>query len=510
MSKEGRMRLAHGRRGTTPFTATTEFARQREGGYVLVKFALLLIPLLLISGLSIDVGYWYSRVSDIQKAADAAALAGVVWLPNEDLAEQYALEAAAENGFAPDTNTTVDVTPVEGDNPRLKVTIEKRRVGSFLWANLGGRQITLNRSALAEYVLPVKMGSPERFLGNDPTVSGYPSGAPNLWASISGPNTDYRNGDPYSTKLGSEYRDWGYLYVVDVPESQVGRTIRVEIYDAGHYARNNYPNEETADFGSVNTQFELFQPDATPLDTFDGLTDANSFQGSGRCTTGTGRIRLATNTSSGTYRNRWATLCRFTATAAGRHILQVKSSAIPTIADGGNGWNQFSIRTSSSGTEQPSLYTVGDLSLFNNLPGRSGTINASFYLAEIEQKHAGKTLEVSLFDPGDGQSGTYYANIRGPNNTTQSCRYKERSSSTWVTSANCRIQTRTSTGSNVFNGKWLDIQVFVPTAYVCTDCWWKVLYEFQNVSSGASPNDRTVWSARVVGDPVHLVEEEAS
>lgn len=35
----------------------------------------LLIPLLLMVGLSVDVGSWYNRSSDIQKAADAAALA---------------------------------------------------------------------------------------------------------------------------------------------------------------------------------------------------------------------------------------------------------------------------------------------------------------------------------------------------------------------------------------------------------------------------------------------------
>ncbi len=64
-----------------PIAWTTTPPRQR--GYVLVTFALLLVPLLLLAGLSIDVGSWYNRASDMRKAADAAALAGVVWLPNE-------------------------------------------------------------------------------------------------------------------------------------------------------------------------------------------------------------------------------------------------------------------------------------------------------------------------------------------------------------------------------------------------------------------------------------------
>ena len=66
-----------------------------EHGYVMVMFALLLVPLLLMAGLAVDVGKWYSRSSDMRRAADAAALAGVVWLPDEVAARTAALAAAA-------------------------------------------------------------------------------------------------------------------------------------------------------------------------------------------------------------------------------------------------------------------------------------------------------------------------------------------------------------------------------------------------------------------------------
>ena len=76
--------------------------------------------------------------------------------------------------------------------------------------------------------------------------------------------------------------------------------------------------------------------------------------------------------------------------------------------------------------------------------------------------------------------------ILGPGGTTQSCTYNVRGSTTTALNP-CRIQTRTSTGTNVYNGKWLDILISVPTTYTCsTDCWWKVKYEFVSVSSGAS------------------------
>jgi len=88
----------------------------------------------------------------------------------------------------------------------------------------------------------------------------------------------------------------------------------------------------------------------------------------------------------------------------------------------------------------------------------------------------------------------------------QSCKYRARGASTWINSSNCRINTRAN-GKNQYQEKWLDIRISVPLTYTCTDCWWKVLYEFRNVQSGSSPNDRTVWTAKVIGDPVHLIEE---
>lgn len=483
----------------------TERSR-RDGGYILAEFALLFIPLLLMTGLAVDVGYWYNRASDLQKAADAAALAGVVWLPNFELAEQYAREAAGRNGYV--DNSQIDIEVERTGERRLRVQIVDRSVGSFIWEAVGGTAPDMSRRGTAEYILPVKMGSPLNSLGNDPTASGYPTGAPNLWASISGPQALKANGDPFSTKASGnpEYRNWGYLYVIDVAQAQVGRPITLSLYDAGHYVRDDYPNVETADSGSVNTSFEVFRPDDTPLDPRDGLNDTYSLFN--KCSAGTGRIRLANGASSSTYKNKWVTLCRFTPSEPGKWTMQVKSSNIPGISDSGSGWNQFSVRAVSSAAPHPALYTIGDLSLFNNLPGRSGNVNASFYLAEIEPLHAGKTLEVSLFDPGDGQSGDYFANIKGPGGSTLNCRYKDRDATTWINSTGCRIQTRAN-GNNTYNGKWLDIQIAVGATYNCTNCWWTVLYEFRNVTAGASPNDRTVWSARVIGDPVHLIEEEA-
>lgn len=257
------MRLSH-RRPRRHRLATTERA-QRDHGYILVEFAFLLIPLLLMVGLSVDVGYWYNRVSDIQKAADAAALAGVVWLPDEEQARIYALAAAARNGFVDEADgVEVDVDPV-GER-RLRVTIRDPEVGSFFFEGLGGRTIDLSRSGTAEYVLPVPLGSPRNFFGTGVLSSGY---SENLWLSTNTWCTDKVDGDryqspfegnrPYSdldceeTHSGDhrnpEYRDGGYEYYVDVPASRTG-DIEVLLFDA----RYNTGSIASADPSSVLAQ----------------------------------------------------------------------------------------------------------------------------------------------------------------------------------------------------------------------------------------------------------------
>ncbi len=494
-----------------------------DGGYVAAVMALLLTVLLTFSAFAVDVGGWYARASQLQRAADAGALAGVVWMPDLTTATTTAVSTIRQNGIScptttstgcTGTNITVVVAQPAGNNRQLKVTITDSKVKQY-FSQLVLSSPGISRSATAEYVLPVPLGSPDNTLGNQSNTD-----TRNLWASISGPDTDKANGDPYSTKCavgssgsgctgnippgsGREYRNTGYLYAIDVPAADVGKSLTVQVWDAGNYARPNYANTEDADNGTVNTEFELFSPTTTPLDSSSYTSSTYSLNG--KCTSGAGRWIIPDGTSSATYKNLWATLCTVVVGSAGIYHLQVKSSAIPGVTDGGNGWNQYSLRATVPTAPQPSLYGYGDLSLFNNLPGQSGNLSATFYLAQVDPVHAGKHMKISLFDPGDGASGSYNVNILQAGGATIGCTYGARGGSTTTTST-CQITTRTSTGSNVYNGLWLDIDIAIPTTYTCsTDCWWKVKYNFNNVVSGSSPNDRTVWAAEIIGDPVHLV-----
>ncbi len=59
----------------------------------------MIIPLMAFAALAVDVGSWYARTTEMQKAADAAALAGVVWAPDYSKARTVAAKTLTDNGF---------------------------------------------------------------------------------------------------------------------------------------------------------------------------------------------------------------------------------------------------------------------------------------------------------------------------------------------------------------------------------------------------------------------------
>ena len=387
-----------------------------DGGYVAVVLALTLSVLILFAGFAVDIGGWYARAAQMQRAADAAALAGVVWMPtfsgSGTTASSVAIATATANGFTTGGSITVTPSQVTGNTRRLKVTITDTSLTQY-FSQLAIGSPTITRAATSEYVLPVPLGSPDNTLGNQSNTD-----TKNLWASISAPYTDYTNGDPYSTKClvsasntscstnNTEYRNWGYLYTVDVPATGVGKTLTVQVFDAGNYARSNYANVETADNGAVNTSFEMFSPSAFPLDPvtfYDPSISMNSTgSGSIKCTSGGGKWVIADGASSSTYKNNFVTLCTLVVSTAGQYHLQVKSSNITGVADSGNGWNQFSLKATLSGARSPRSTATATCRCSTTSRTSRATSPPPSTWPRSTQVHAGKHLLVSLFDPGDG------------------------------------------------------------------------------------------------------------
>ncbi|MDH3660275.1 MAG: pilus assembly protein TadG-related protein [Alphaproteobacteria bacterium] len=74
-----------------------EALRSDQRGGVLLPFALSLSALLGICALAVDAGFLYVKKAELQNAADAAALAAVIDLPNEGAAHGAAMRFAIKN-----------------------------------------------------------------------------------------------------------------------------------------------------------------------------------------------------------------------------------------------------------------------------------------------------------------------------------------------------------------------------------------------------------------------------
>ncbi|MFN0146825.1 MAG: pilus assembly protein TadG-related protein, partial [Dehalococcoidia bacterium] len=116
---------------------SSAFRRGQEEGQALVILALALVGIIGMTGLAVDVGHRMWARTDQQKAADAAAIAGVNhYLDTQDKAASLvvAQQYAAANGYA--SGVTVNWSPTSGNsagNPdALEVTIAKPLTKFFI------------------------------------------------------------------------------------------------------------------------------------------------------------------------------------------------------------------------------------------------------------------------------------------------------------------------------------------------------------------------------------------
>ena len=83
-----------------------------EKGAILPLAVLLLTVMIGFAGFGVDLGWWYSRSLQIQRAADAAALAAVVWMPDTARAQTAALDSLKTNRITAGGDIAVTYDPV--------------------------------------------------------------------------------------------------------------------------------------------------------------------------------------------------------------------------------------------------------------------------------------------------------------------------------------------------------------------------------------------------------------
>ncbi|HEX6802949.1 MAG TPA: pilus assembly protein TadG-related protein [Terriglobales bacterium] len=146
----------------------------KQQGQTLALVAISMVSLLAVAALAVDLASLYAARGEIQRAADAAALAGAkafvdsgvttdpanATLQNiaETLAQAYANGAAAQNpvsGSAPQfpSPPTFDFTTYPG-NPRITVTLQRTGLPLFFARIWGGQFSSVSASAVAEAYNP--------------------------------------------------------------------------------------------------------------------------------------------------------------------------------------------------------------------------------------------------------------------------------------------------------------------------------------------------------------------
>jgi hypothetical protein len=216
----------------------------------------------------------------------------------------------------------------------------------------------------------------------------------------------------------------------------------------------------------------------------------------------------------------WPMVANMTGGAEGRTYRLRTSTTDPnnsTDQRPTNAMNSFALWSSASGGS-PRVYGLGTMETYFPLPGGS---NSTLYLAQIDAVHAGKTVVISLWDPGDTGNLSAKVEVLIPGTTGYTAANVKWSSAKGSTNSGVSACTgRSGTGTQItantgtvnnFNGCWVTIEVSIPATYTAPIApgetepgWWKIRYVMGG-STSATASDVTTWQVTIRGNPVHLV-----
>jgi hypothetical protein len=484
--------------------------KEGESGVVIVQLALMAVLVMLMAAFAVDLGWFFLNASRIQRSADASALGGVVYMPDQQaIGVDRAERVAAANGYVDgDDGATLTIVPQpDGKANQLEVTISDE-VPTFFLRVLGQSTQTISRTGRAEYLRPLPMGSPEGQFGNDGQDGLDPSCVddPCFWANIHGTFTNTGMGDAFSSfcRYGT---GWGGSNNSNCPESNDHRGERGYLYSVGHTGGAFSVQVQNINFerGGSEDQFEwctevcvkgpttrvrVYRPDPTPLSleptglvcerTYDPVDAPSGYQ--------------------------WVEVCSILAPEAGAYTVEVKIVDDPDTLVDDAGLNRYSIRATGGTT----ISALGDMAIWTDFSG-----DTTFFLARVAPSYAGRTLVVELYDPGDTGGEESQVNeifLVDPGSDSLKgawaggCRISIRRNGQTdfgpaaTTPAGTQCSIDATRPVNDYDGDWLRMEVDLPESYTCTDCWWKIRYEYNG-----SVSDTTTWRAFISGSPLRLV-----
>jgi hypothetical protein len=522
---------------------TARTARRNEKGAILPMAALLMTVMIGFAGFGVDLGWWYSRAIQLQRAADAASLAAVVWMPDVVKAQAAAQDALKANHIVAGGDITIDYTPIQPQ--RYKVTVHDAKVESYFTKMFQG-DIKLNRNALSEYLLAVPLGSPLNHFGTpgdniyaavngfctakedgdeiqsrfDGTKGGSPANrCPSTAPAPAGPGPDgtYESNIDYEKPTTVAPFDGGYSYYVDIPGT-AGKTTaitKINLFDAAYFNNTALsPDLQLASGSTITTTYRLRAPDSTPLDDSDnpmyagcGAVNPRSFVTNdatfGVTLDGTSRFTLFCTVPSGA--------------TSGKYILEAYTATSQGASVGANAYGVWVQKASSLlpcdanlDATCPRVYGTSRVSVYAN----QASSVADFYLAQVSPQYAGKQMVIKLWDPGEGGSKIQLLDPTGTPIAfswfTEDGLYS--GSATALAGLDVSGTGFTQPGPNrgssyKFNDRKVILTTVLPSPYPASwttaNYWWKIRYTF----SSGTVSDRTTWTVNVLGQPVHLLNE---
>lgn len=390
--------------------------------------------------------------------------------------------------------------------------------------------------------------------------------AQGVWTGVLSQGSDVANGDAYQAqKNGSgtstQYSPKGYYdYAIEMPAGATDG--KVWIFDPVFCEVGSF-SDGMGDFAysgngtaATSTFFDIYDTNSTPYDTTDDRWIAGNW-GDPTLVNGPGpgasnplyglfrQIKQYDPSQNGTnpggwtscqrgkvpgpgqpgynggyWHNRWWPIATgLSGPASGQpriyriHVTSTDPSA-PTDQASTKTLNNYSFFASATGGT-PRVYGLGSMVAFSPLPQGAAV---DLYFSQIGAVYAGKTMKVSLWDPGDTNGLTATLQFLQPTPTGFTP-----ASFTWtatkfaVNGTNCNgsspgpvTSVVTYSGGSKFNGCWLIISIPVSTSYTAPTPpgvpgpgWWKIRYTMGPGANDAS--DLTTWKTQMVGNPVHLV-----
>jgi hypothetical protein len=345
------------------------------------------MTIMLLGGMVVDVARINMVKQRLKRACDAAALAGVRLLPNQNDAEAMALDYMARNGYPNGSGGAAVTTAIDpyGDNPNwFRVTISypfKFSFGSLF--GLTQRNLTVYSTAQYNTTLPISIN----------LFGVYGQDNPKSTLAIRGHDTLYEHGDPRATETYDNgdpnplYDPKGYNYRLYVPANYAALNgtsmMKVELWDP-----DSYGDYDSSGSGTYTT-YTLYRPDSTPKNYNDDVQIASYTYGSSR-----------------TYSGKWNSPSGFTIDTAvygsGIYRMNVKVSS-------GYNANGFTLRAgptddsvfnSDNGTK---IMSDGPILIRFNTTG-----SVVMELGNVPASAAGSNLHIKKFDTDIGSTQITY------------------------------------------------------------------------------------------------------